>query len=120
MFKKILITTSIILFLNSSFREPTNIFNISKGHIGFKSDAALELIKAASEDLKGLIESEKKQFTFIVRIKTFKGFNSPLQREHFNENYLESGKYPDATFTGKIIEDVDFTKNNTFTVRAKG
>ena len=120
MFKKILITTSIILLLNSSFREPVSYFNISKGYIGFKSDAKLELIKASSEDMKGLIESDKKEFTFIVRIKTFKGFNTSLQREHFNENYLESGKYPDATFTGKIIEDVDFTKNNTFTVRAKG
>ena len=120
MFKKILITTSIILLLNSSFREPISIYNISKGHIAFKSDAALELIKASSEDLKGLIESDKKQFTFIVKIKSFKGFNTPLQKEHFNENYLESGKYPDATFTGKIIEDVDFSKDNTFTVRAKG
>ena len=43
-----------------------------------------------------------------------------MQKEHFNENYLESDKYPDATFAGKIIEDVDFTKNNTITVRAKG
>lgn len=120
MFKKILITTFIIFFLNSSFREPISIYNISKGYIGFKSDASLELIKASSEELKGLIESDKKQFTFIVKIKSFKGFNTPLQKEHFNENYLESGKFADATFTGKIIEDVDFSKDNTFTVRAKG
>ena len=31
-------------------------------------------------------------------------------KEHFNENYLESSKYPNATFVGKVIENVDFSK----------
>ena len=97
-----------------------SIFNISKGNISFSSDAPLELIRASSNELKGLIETDKKQFAFSIKIRSFKGFNSGFQKDHFNENYLESDKYPDATFSGKIIEDVDFTKNNTTTVRAKG
>lgn len=117
--KRILIIT-FILFICFSFKEPSVIFNISKGSIAFTSDAPLEMIKASSNELKGLIETEKKQFAFSIKIKSFKGFNSAVQREHFNENYLESEKFPDATFIGKIIEDVDFTKNNSFTVRAKG
>ena len=48
------------------------------------------------------------------------GFNSPLQREHFNENYMESEHYPEATFTGKIIEDVDLARDGEYDVRAKG
>ena len=66
-----------------------------------------------------MIETEKKQFAFSVKVKSFKGFNSGFQKEHFNENYLESEKFPDATFTGKIIEDVDFTKNNILTGKGK-
>jgi len=62
----------------------------------------------------------KKVFAFSVKIRSFTGFNSPLQKEHFNENYLESNQYPDAYFSGKIIEDIDFTKDGTYTVRAKG
>lgn len=96
------------------------MFNISKGNISFSSDAPLELITAGSHDLKGIIDTEKKQFAFSVKVNSFKGFNSGFQKDHFNENYLESDKYPDATFAGKIIEDVDFTKNTTLTVRAKG
>ena len=53
-------------------------------------------------------------------VKTFEGFNSPLQREHFNENYMESKKYPKASFTGKIIEAIDFQKDGTYSIRAKG
>lgn len=120
MLKPILITGIFILFISSSFKDPVNIFNISKGSISFSSDAPLELITAGSNELKGLIETEKKQFAFSVKLRSFKGFNSGFQKEHFNENYLESDKYPDATFAGKIIEDVDFTKNNILTVRAKG
>lgn len=108
------------MLLVSSFRDPVSIFNISKGNISFSSDAPLELIRAESKELKGLIETDKKAFAFAVKIASFKGFNSGFQKDHFNENYLESDKYPEATFAGKIIEDVDFTKNNTLSVRAKG
>ena len=120
MSKRFFITTAFILFLASSFKDPVNIFNISKGNITFTSDAPLELITASSNELKGLIETEKKQFAFSVRVRSFKGFNSGFQKDHFNENYLERDKYPDATFSGKIIEDVDFTKNTVISVRAKG
>ena len=120
MTRRLLITAVFILFLGSSFREPTVIFNTSKSIISFSSDAPLELITAKSSELNGAIETETKQFAFSVKVNSFKGFNSGFQKEHFNENYLESDKYPDATFKGKIIEDVDFTKNGVSDVRAKG
>ena len=109
-----------LFVLGSSFREPSVVFNISKSNISFSSDAPLELITAKSNELKGAIETETKTFVFSVKVNSFKGFNSGFQKDHFNENYLETDKYPDATFKGKIIEDVDFTKDNILTVRAKG
>jgi polyisoprenoid-binding protein YceI len=107
-----------VLLIQAAPQQP--VFNVSKGTITFSSDAPLEVIKAGSTELKGKIEANKKLFAFSVKINTFKGFNSALQREHFNENYLESSKYPDATFSGKIIEEVDFTAEGNYTVRAKG
>jgi hypothetical protein len=118
--RRFLITIIFLLLLSSSFKDPVNVFNISRGNISFSSDAPLELIKAESNELKGLISTENKQFAFSVKVRSFKGFNSGFQKDHFNENYRETDRYPDATFSGKIIEDVDFTKNNTLTVRAKG
>lgn len=91
-----------------------------QGYIHFRSDAPLELIEASSQQLKGALHPEKRTFAFTVDIRSFQGFNSPLQREHFNENYLESKRYPQATFTGRIIEDIDFKQPGEHQVRAKG
>ena len=93
---------------------------MKSGKISFQSEAPFDTIKASSTDLKGLLEIEKKVFAFKIRMKSFDGFNSGLQKEHFNENYIESDKFPDAIFNGKIIEDVDLSQDGTYTVRAKG
>jgi polyisoprenoid-binding protein YceI len=95
-------------------------YSIVKGEINFASNAELELIKASSTQVQGLIDPSTHQFAFTVDIKSFKGFNSALQREHFNEKYMESEVYPKARFTGKIIEQIDFSQKGTYDVRAKG
>ncbi|MGK7392114.1 MAG: YceI family protein [Candidatus Cyclobacteriaceae bacterium M2_1C_046] len=96
------------------------IYSIEKGKVFFKSDAPLELIESNSEELRGLIDFEKSDFAFSIPVSSFQGFNSALQKEHFNENYLETDKYPRATFKGKIIEDIDPDKEGKYTIRAKG
>lgn len=103
-----------------SFKQDATVYRISRGEVSFTSDAPLELIQARSTEIKGLINTSGKAFAFTVPIKSFQGFNSPLQREHFNENYMETNKYPDAVFSGKIIEDIDFSQPGRHTIRAKG
>lgn len=95
-------------------------YEVDQGLIMFTSKAELELIKASSNQVQGLIDPVSNQFAFTVDMKSFKGFNSELQREHFNEKYIESEKYPKAKFSGKIIEQVDFTQDGEYDVRAKG
>lgn len=103
-----------------AWNKPAAVYITSTGSINFRSDARLELIRASSKELKGAIETDKKTFSFKIRMRSFQGFNSPLQREHFNENYMESETYPEASFNGKIIEDIDFNTPGKYTVRAKG
>lgn len=112
----------IIFLLNISFLpvQGGKLFTVKSGKIAFESEAPFEIIKASSSEVQGLLDIEKKQFAFRVRMETFKGFNSALQREHFNENYIESDKFPEATFSGKVIEDVDLSKEGEYEVRAKG
>lgn len=100
--------------------EAQSIYQTVNGKISFSSEAPLELIKASSNELAGLVDNDKKTFSFKINIRSFQGFNSPLQREHFNENYMESDKYPQASFSGKIIEDIDLSKDGEYDVRAKG
>jgi polyisoprenoid-binding protein YceI len=96
------------------------VYMIDDGKIDFKSEAPLEIIKASSTGLKGLIDFDKQTFAFSIPIGSFNGFNSTLQQEHFNENYMESDKFPRATFTGRLIEKIDVDQNGVYTVRAKG
>jgi polyisoprenoid-binding protein YceI len=109
-----------MLLLISPCLSAQNKLTIEKGEINFTSNAQLELIKASSDKVQGLLDPATAQFAFSVDIKTFRGFNSELQREHFNEKYLESEKYPKARFSGKIIEQIDFVVDGTHEVRAKG
>ena len=88
--------------------------------MSFTSNAELELIKASSNKVQGLIDPSSNKFAFAVDIRSFQGFNSKLQQEHFNEKYMESDKYPQASFSGKIIEPIDFSADRTYDVRAKG
>ncbi len=96
------------------------VFSCDNGYVSFRSEAPLEIIQAESRQLRGMVDSEEQTFAWTVEIRSFAGFNSPLQHEHFNENYLESKRYPRASFSGKIIETVDFSKDGTYSVRAKG
>jgi len=96
------------------------IYTCKNGTTNFTSEAPLELIKAQSNKTTGVIDCASKNVAFSVLIDSFDGFNSGLQKEHFQENYMETTKFAAATFKGKIIEDLDFSKNGSVTVRAKG
>lgn len=120
MLHKPLILVLLLVMLCSNAYAPQQVFAVSTGSISFRSDAPMELIKASSNQLKGIFNAEKKQFAFTINANSFKGFNSPLQEEHFNENYLETDKYPRASFEGKIIEDIDMQRDGMYNIRAKG
>ncbi|MEP6795396.1 MAG: YceI family protein [Saprospiraceae bacterium] len=96
------------------------LFVVQKGEAAFVSEAPLENIKAKSKSIRGVINPDSKEFAFSVKINSFMGFNSGIQRVHFLENYMEQNKYPQATFSGKFIEDIPFDTPGTYTVRAKG
>jgi hypothetical protein len=103
-----------------SYGQQAVLFDVQKGQIDFHSKAPKELIHASSSSLKGVVDVQKKVFAFKIPISSFLGFNSPLQREHFNENYMESGQFPDASFSGKILDPFDFSQDGTYRLRAKG
>ena len=87
------------------------------GYIGFFSHTPLEDIKAANNQVASVLDIATGEIVFQVLIKSFK-FDKALMEEHFNENYLESEKFPKSTFTGKItnFSDIDFSENGTYDV----
>lgn len=71
------------------------------GYVRFFSETPLENIEAINEQSSSILNLENGQFAFLVPIKGFV-FEKALMQEHFNENYLESGQFPNATFKGQI------------------
>lgn len=78
------------------------------------------MISATSRSLIGVLNAKDRRFSFSIPVNTFNGFNSSLQQTHFNEDYLETDKFPQATFKGKIIEEVDLEIEGHYRIRAKG
>jgi hypothetical protein len=114
---KIRLLILVLLFPVASFAQ---LYKTVQGNVKFTSNAPLELIQAQSAKITGLLKISDRSFAFSIPMASFEGFNSSLQRTHFNENYVESSKYPNATFEGKIIEDIDFRVPGKYEIRGKG
>lgn len=119
---KVLLTFLLILlqFITIGQDNPDRIYKADNGKVVFESDAPLELIRAESNELKGILDIQKRTFVFQVKVVSLKGFNSELQQEHFYENYMETDRFPYLRFKGKLVENVDFNKEGKFSVRGKG
>jgi len=117
---RIILLTVFTGFAFLSLTPTATIYKTVKSTLAFSSEAPMELIKAESEKMVGLINTEKKTFAFQVSVISFEGFNSDLQREHFNENYMESTKYPKLKFVGKILDDVNFSTLTSQDVEIEG
>jgi hypothetical protein len=95
------------------------IYKGKKTTVSFYSYTPMENITATDTVATVLLNSKTGDVIANVSIKAFV-FPNPLMQEHFNENYMESEKFPMGSFKGKINETVDYTKDGTYTVSMTG
>ncbi len=74
------------------------------------SEKLFEEVKATNKSVSAVLDVQTGQIAALSLIKGFH-FKNSLMEEHFNENYIESEKYPKAIFKGKL-NDLDVTKLN--------
>ena len=86
--------------------------------VHFFSDAPMEDIEATNSDGQSAFDVSTGEIVFSIPIKSFQ-FEKSLMQEHFNENYMESDKYPHATFKG-TVKGYDPTSETTQTSEAQG
>jgi polyisoprenoid-binding protein YceI len=117
--KKILFSLMALLFALSGLHAQK--FYTRDGKISFYSDAPMEKIEAHNSSATSVVDTETGKMEFAVLIKAFQ-FEKALMQEHFNENYMESSKYPKAVFKGEIVNknDVNFSKDGTYSAKIKG
>ena len=117
--KCVLISVAVLLF--AGFAKAQNKFFTKSGKISFYSKAAIEDIEAFNKTTTVVIDTQTGEFQFSVPMKGFE-FRKALMQQHFNENYIESDKYPKSDFKGAIVNssDINFKKNGTYDAKAKG
>lgn len=91
------------------------------GSVSFFSKTSLENIKADNNQVMSVLNTQTGDIQFSLLIKSFH-FEKALMEEHFNENYMESEKFPKATFKGTItdLSRVSFTTDGIYTVAVSG
>ena len=120
MLKRLYIILLLTSFGFTALGQDSSVYSTRNGIAYFLSNAPLEMISATSRSLIGVLNTKDRRFSFSIPVNTFNGFNSSLQQTHFNEDYLETDKFPQARFKGKIIEEVDLETEGHYRIRAKG
>lgn len=110
----------LLLLISLSVFGQSEVYFTESGTVSFVSEAPLEVIKAQTNKVKAAINIADQSFMFVLNNAGFEGFNSPLQQEHFHENYMETKTFPQSSFKGKIIEPVVWSTGKTQILRAKG
>lgn len=95
------------------------IYKGKKTEVSFFSYTPLENISAKDTVATMLLNSKTGDVIANISIKGFV-FPNALMQEHFNENYMESDKYPMGSFKGKINETVDYSKDGTYNITITG
>jgi polyisoprenoid-binding protein YceI len=96
-------------------------FYTKTGKINFYSKAPLEDIEAKNKTVTAVVDSKSGAIQFQVQMRGFE-FEKKMMQEHFNENYVESSKYPKSEFKGTITNnsEINYTKDGTYTAKVKG
>ena len=110
---------TILFFLIAVAVSSQTIYSVEKGDVTFYSYAPLEDIKAESKQVNGLINTLTGEIAFIIPMRSFH-FPKSLMEEHFNEKYIESEKFPQASYKGKINEKIDFSATGVFQLTTSG
>lgn len=120
--KKLIFLTVSILAL-SSLSVFAQTYKTRDGYVYFNpnKDQTKKDYEASSKEGTAVLNAATGDVALLMPIKTFH-FNNALLEEHFNENYLESNKYPNATYKGKLVGFTPdmLTKNGTYNITSTG
>jgi polyisoprenoid-binding protein YceI len=114
--KKTLLLLFVAGLLQSAYSQ---IYMGKQTTLHFLSKSELEDIEATNKLAQAAMNAATGKVQVKVQIKAFK-FKSSFMEEHFNENYMESEKYPFSSFDGKINEPLDLSQEGEQKVTCTG
>ncbi|HWB24647.1 MAG TPA: YceI family protein [Chitinophagaceae bacterium] len=118
--KKKYLTVACVVFI-AGITHAQKLFSTKTGQISFYAGTPLEDVRAINNETDSKMLQKNGQIIFSVLVKGFV-FANALMQDHFNENYMESTKFPKADFKGFItnINAVDFDKDGIYNISAGG
>lgn len=109
---------TVVLFLSALVTDAQTRFFAEKQSITFFSDGLVEDITAGNQKVTSIFDVLNGEIAYLMNVKDFQ-FVNKLMQTHFNEKYMESDKYPKASFQGKVA-GFNFSAGGTQQVRATG
>ena len=118
--KKVIFSLMLIA-VGMTMANAQKLYSTKTGQLKFNATGGVEPIAATNNQVDSKMLDKTGQIVFSVLIKGFK-FDNQLMEDHFNENYLESTKFPKADFKGFIsnANSIDFTKDGKHNVTVDG
>ncbi|HEY2350025.1 MAG TPA: YceI family protein [Puia sp.] len=108
-----------IFFLFCSTQGICQNYMTKTGFIGFYSKTPLEDVQGENNQVYAVLDPASHHLAFAVLLKGFI-FPKELMQVHFNENYVESDKFPKATFSGTCSGEMDLSKDGIYQIVVKG
>jgi hypothetical protein len=107
-----------ILILSGTIASAQDKFFTKNGRISFVSKGNIETIEANHKSITCVLDTKTGNVQFSVLMRGFE-FRKALMQEHFNENYVESDKFPRSEFRGQIVNNSAITYNTDGVYDAK-
>jgi polyisoprenoid-binding protein YceI len=119
--KKVILVMFAFVFITNLVNAQT--YKTRDGYIFFNpnKDQSHKDYAADSKEATAVLKVETSEVALLVPMKTFH-FNNALLEEHFNENYLESNKFPNATYRGKLngFSKDQLSKDGVYNISSDG
>jgi hypothetical protein len=103
----------------STCTEGQSVYITDKGFVSFFSEAPIENIEGRHHGPQSILNLPKRELAFIIPIRGFH-FEKSLMEEHFNEKYMESDRFPNATFTGTLSQPIHPGLDTSMAMEAAG
>jgi len=117
--KKMILFLVVFMAANSPIKG--QVYFTKNGSISFFSKTILQNIQADNNEVISILNLQTGALQFSL-LNTAFHFPKAKMEEDFNENYMESDKYPRSTFKGSIanIDKIDFSKDGTWQANVTG
>lgn len=119
--KKFILTAAILAAGSTALFAQKYMTRTARITFDATSKGSPEDITAVNNEVASILDSKTGDVVFQVPVKSFK-FEKALMQDHFNENYMESDKFPKSDFKGKVgnLDALNFAKDGSYPTTVAG